>query len=137
MNIEQAIEHGRAWVAAGWIWERGQVAIANDNGVWRDYVVVRVIDGRPAVCFGLMLPHDTVPDMRNRGTLGHALGQVRDAWGSPGLYVAHDEPSLLRRGGPNHGQKLWRLLGLGSGRLVDERYASEAEALLAARRAAP
>jgi len=138
MDVNQAIEHGRRWIAAGWKWAPGQVVIwfDTDGELCRRIVYGVGSNGLQLPTFGVGFPQNAVPDMRDDGTRGHALGQVREAWGSPGMYAAHDEPSLLRRGDPDPGEKLWRVRGLGSGKLVDQRFASESEALLAARKAA-
>ena len=80
MNTKQAIEHGRRWLAAGWTWKPGQVAIAMDSsGEWSQVLITNVSpDGSP---LSHVRPRpNAVPDMRDDGTLGHALGQVREAW---------------------------------------------------------
>lgn len=83
MTLDEAIDHGRAWVDAGWTWAQCQaVLFISDDGVTEGWIgphdTHRLrIDG--PVWVGV----EIVPDLRNRGTLGHALGQVRDAWGMP------------------------------------------------------
>lgn len=140
-TIEQWVEHGREWLAAGWTWAPGQVAILPNL---HTAVVSRVAEGRPMFTETLPVGNgeltyieyygqptafdsDAVPDMRDAGTRGHALDQVRKAWGSPGMHPARD------------GQ-LWLIRDCGGG-LIEGPHGTaffcEAEALLAARRAAP
>jgi len=139
MNIEQAVKHGKHWLAAGWVWDAGQVALVYTSGRWETWSVPGSdIGSWPLWTRGLSM----VPDMRNRGTLGHALGQVQDAWGDESISVFavctgrhsgvwtcewHVDSALAASGG--HHASRW------GNRPI--RRADKAEALLAARRAAP
>ena len=76
-TVEQWVEHGREWLAAGWTWSAGQIAIASwpedDGSVEYERCIVpwggfRVLD-------------NVVPDMRDAGTRGHALALVQVEWG--------------------------------------------------------
>jgi hypothetical protein len=95
-TAEEAIAHGREWLAVGWVWEPGQ-----------------------ACCLGDGAAYTKAPDMRNPGTRGHALAQVREAWDNPRLFV-----EWVGDG--------WRVMGGTLGAVAT----TESEALLAARRAA-
>ena len=82
----EAIAHGREWLAVGWTWKRGQVAVTPDGQL---PVIVRVsVRGVPLAC-GLETAGG-VPDMRDPGTRGHALAQVREAWGDEGMGTESD-----------------------------------------------
>lgn len=145
MTLDDAIEHGRAWVAAGWTWAPGQVAISWVDGLERHAcigVVTAITHDGSIIGFAHIggghgpLPM-MVPDLRDRGTLGHALGQVRDAWGDRHLHVV---PWKCRRPvNPEFSHKVgFYLCRIGGAPLDCARVGySEAEALLAARRAAP
>ena len=132
-TIEQWVEHGRAWRSLGWapasiswaailIGKRGDTHCAystsgllrSDGTVYSDYFV------------------EWVPDMRDPGTRGHALAQVRDAWDEPFLFT-----SVVDDGEDFDDDALqWTVTGPEQGPGIDF-YPSEAEALLAAREAAP
>lgn len=132
MTLDEAIEHGRAWVAAGWTWAQGQaVLFITDDGVTEGWIwphdTHRLrIDG--PVCVGV----EIVPDMRDRGTLGHALGQVCDAWDDHDL-----SPGRVDANAPKH-RGYWFVTSWQQLYRPVAGYAlTKAEALLAARRAAP
>ena len=123
----EAIAHGRQWLAAGWTWMPGQVIliVAGDGSAVRA-VVCALYDGRPVhvAHYGggplLGARGVCVPDMRDPGTRGHDLAQVREAWDNPRLFV-----EWVGDG--------WRVMGGTLGAVAT----TESEALLAARRAAP
>jgi hypothetical protein len=126
-TIEQWVEHGRKWLHAGWEWEPGQIAIASwPDGDEIEYEVCIVPWG------GYRVLDNVVPDMRDPGTRGHALDQVRKAWGDYALATGQVDdrfPTRPRAWLVTSAQQLYAPLG---------GYAtSEHEALLAAREAAP
>ena len=138
-TIEQWVEHGRRWLAAGWTWKRGQIALAeDDDGRWRTLVVTGVAANARPLCYGAPMPSGAVPDLRDPGTRGHALALVRELWKCPDARAEH----------PPDG---WRIVGrldwLNPPRLsasAGHTYVlgipgapTEHEALLAAREAAP
>ena len=96
-TTEEAIAHGRQWLAAGWTWMPGQVIliVAGDGSAVRT-VVCALYDGRPVHVAhyggGPLLGARGVcaPDMRDPGTRGHALAQVRAAWGDEGMGTESD-----------------------------------------------
>ena len=88
----EAIAHGRKWLAAGWAWKRGQIVLVTlrDQRAYAQGVVTSIgddgeieeilhFDGGFGVGWGV------VPDLRDPGTRGHALDQVRAAWGDEGM----------------------------------------------------
>jgi len=123
-TTEQWVEHGRAWRALGW---------APSSVSWAAILIGMRGDTCSAYSTsGLLRPDGTVysdywvewvPDMRDPGTRGHALALVREAWGDEFAQAIHDGSG-------------WRLVGaLEYHGLYG--FPSEAEALLAAREAAP
>jgi hypothetical protein len=120
-TVEQWVEHGRAWLRAGWTWAPGQIAIEpieGGDGDVHNIIVSWTVD--PGA--------DAVPDMRDPGTRGHALDQVRDACDDPTISVnagRHGDWLVAAR---NHEFPKGFVLTW---------YSTEHEALLAAREAAP
>ena len=125
-TTEQWVEHGRAWRALGW---------APSSVSWAAILIGMRGDTCSAYSTsGLLRPDGTVysdyfvewvPDMRDPGTLGHALALVREVWGSSSISVRWCESmgEWCCEDDVENGWRFWR--------------ASEAEALLAAREAAP
>lgn len=150
MNIEQAVKHGKHWLAAGWVWDAGQVALVYVSGRWETWSVPGSdIGSWPLWTRGLSM----VPDMRNRGTLGHALGQVQDAWGCDEwrrltIECAGRGWCIIIRNArhrpPSRAQPGWDLDSVAHpryrntpGPFGNNEFPCMADALLAARRAAP
>ena len=119
-TIEQWVEHGRKWVRAGWTWAPGQIAIASwPNGDETEYEICIVPWG------GFKVLDNVVPDLRNPGTRGHALDQVREAWNRPSISTKH------------HPVLGWIVKDGADDFLKSVACDTEHEALLAAREAAP
>lgn len=123
MTREEAISIGRAWPE--WQWALGQALIDVDGD---EGLVIRIVGRRLRVAYGCYdaltweQAWECVPDLRDPGTRGHALAQVRAAWGDEYAHTCGNE----------HG---WLVLGLDDSVLGEG--PTEVEALLDARRAAP
>lgn len=124
-TIEQWVAHGRKWIVAGLQWRRG---------MW--WIGVRKSDGHlsdKGMCYvdgdsGVNDAWEAVPDMRNPGTRGHALAQVRARLGCPSLRCGHT-------GGWGPDWNTWLVdnpPGRGHGCVLAGEGTTEHEALLAA-----
>ena len=132
----EAIAHGRQWLAAGWIWMPGQVIliVVGDGSAVRT-VVCALYDGRPVHVAhyggGPLLGARGVcaPDMRDPGTRGHDLYQVR---AMPGVWALD-----INEEDVDNGDELPFRVRVWGGSNSSHSGGSLSEVLLAARMAAP
>ena len=93
MTDEEAIVLGSRAVNAGLRIVPGMKTL-HARGKWSGGIVTGFdYDGKPAISTGLnepFSPPDLTADLRDPGTKGHAVAQLRERHKDPHLYFAHD-----------------------------------------------
>ncbi len=91
MTDQQAYEMGRRWVAAGLTEQPGMAVLSvfATGLVWDCGVIIGSNCDKPETSTGYIIRWgELVPDPRDPGNKGHAVAQLRERTGDPGLCVA-------------------------------------------------